>query len=45
MGKARDKKLEMVPVLEVPADDKGFFLERPNRFLARVKLSLGEIAS
>ncbi len=44
MGKARDKKLEMVPVLEVPADDKGFFLERPNRFLARVKLSLGEIA-
>jgi len=34
----------MVPVLEVPADEKGLFLERPNRFLARVKLSSGEIA-
>ncbi len=44
MRKAEDERLEMVPVLEVPADDKGFFLERPNRFLARVKLSSGEVA-
>lgn len=33
----------MTPVLEVPADTKGIFFERVNRFLARVRLPGGEV--